>query len=162
MVKTRDIIMQNQESLPQPVVEETSSTSVNIRVLVIGIFFGLVLVKGQVVSWYQIQAMFRFESFHMYGVIGSAVVVGAISLFIMRRMNASSIDGQPLVIKKKKLDKGTVIGGITFGLGWAITGACPGPIYAQLGSGSWLTIVTLLAAFTGAYFYGLLRPKLPA
>lgn len=153
--------MQHQESLTPPLVEETSSTAVNIRVLVIGIFFGLVLVKGQVVSWYQIQAMFRFESFHMYGIIGSAVVVAAIALIILRRLGATSIDGQELVIKKKKLDKGTVIGGITFGLGWAITGACPGPIYAQLGSGTWLAIVTLLAAFGGAYFYGLLRPKLP-
>lgn len=153
--------MQHQESLTHPVVEETSSTAVNIRVLVIGIFFGLVLVKGQVVSWYQIQAMFRFESFHMYGIIGSAVVVAAIALIILRRLGATSIDGQELVVKKKKLDKGTVIGGITFGLGWAITGACPGPIYAQLGSGTWLAIVTLLAAFSGAYFYGLLRPKLP-
>lgn len=153
--------MQHQESLTPPLVEETSSTAVNIRVLVIGIFFGLVLVKGQVVSWYQIQAMFRFESFHMYGIIGSAVVVAAIALIILRRIGASSIDGQELVVKKKKLDKGTVIGGITFGLGWAITGACPGPIYAQLGSGTWLAIVTLLAAFSGAYFYGLLRPKLP-
>ena len=150
-----------QESLTPPIVEETSSTAVNIRVLVLGIFFGLILVKGQVVSWYQIQAMFRFESFHMYGIIGSAVVVAAISLIILKRLNASSIDGEALVIKKKKLNKGTVLGGITFGLGWAITGACPGPIYAQLGSGSWLTIVTLLGAFTGAYIFGALRQRLP-
>lgn len=150
-----------QESLTPPIVEETSSTAVNIRTLVIGTFFGIVLVKGEVVSWYQIQAMFRFESFHMYGIIGSAIVVAAISLIILKRMNAHSIDGKDLVIKKKKLDKGTVIGGIIFGLGWAITGACPAPIYAQLGSGTWLAIITLLAAWGGAYIYGALRPKLP-
>jgi uncharacterized membrane protein YedE/YeeE len=150
-----------QELTAQTIPEETSSTAVNIRVLIIGIFFGFVLVKGQVVSWFQIQAMFRFESFHMYGIIGSAVIVAAISLIILRRLNSSSIDGQALVIKRKKLDKGTVIGGIIFGLGWAVTGACPGPIYAQLGSGTWLAIITLLGAFSGAYIYGYLRPRLP-
>lgn len=151
----------HQEPLSAPIVEDTSSTQVNIRVLFIGMFFGLVLVKGQVVSWYQIQMMFRFESFHMYGIIGSAVLVAAISLIILRRLNVSSIDGKPLTIKKKKLNKGTVIGGVIFGLGWAITGACPGPIYAQLGSGTWLAIVTLLGALSGAYLYGWLRPRLP-
>lgn len=150
-----------QESLTPPVVTETSSTAVNIRALLLGIFFGTVLVKGEVVSWYQIQAMFRFESFHMYGIIGSAVVVAAISLFILKRLNAHSIDGDALVIKEKKLNKGTIIGGIIFGLGWAITGACPAPIYAQVGSGTWLAIVTLLSAFAGAYIYGALRPRLP-
>jgi len=152
--------MQELATTPQ-VTEETSSTAVNIRALVLGIFFGTVLVKGEVVSWYQIQAMFRFESFHMYGIIGSAVVVGAISLIILKRLNVQSIDGKDLVIKKKKLDKGTIIGGVIFGLGWAITGACPAPIYAQVGSGTWLAIVTLLSAWGGAYLYGALRPKLP-
>jgi uncharacterized membrane protein YedE/YeeE len=150
-----------QELTAQTIPEETSSTTVNIRALIMGIFFGCVLVKGQVVSWYQIQAMFRFESFFMYGVIGSAIVVGAISLIILKRLNTNSIDGQALVIKKKKLDKGTIFGGIIFGLGWAVTGACPAPIYAQLGSGTWLAIVTLLGAFSGAYIYGYLRPRLP-
>jgi len=150
-----------QELTATAIPEETSSTAVNIRVLIMGVFFGIVLVKGEVVSWYQIQAMFRFESFHMYGVIGSAVVVGAISLIILKRLNVSTIDGQSLVIKPKKLDKGTVIGGIIFGLGWAITGACPAPIYAQIGSGTLLAIVTLISAFAGAYIYGYLRPRLP-
>ncbi|MFN2124080.1 MAG: DUF6691 family protein [Candidatus Promineifilaceae bacterium] len=153
--------MQETITTTPQVTEETSSTAVNIRALIIGVFFGIVLVKGEVVSWYQIQAMFRFESFHMYGIIGSAVVVGAISLFILKRLNMHSIDGDDLVIKKKKLDKGTIIGGIIFGLGWAITGACPAPIYAQVGSGTWLAIVTLLSAWGGAYLYGALRPKLP-
>ncbi len=153
--------MQHQEALTPPSAEETSSTAVNIRVLLMGIFFGVILVKGQVVSWFEIQKMFRFESFHMYGVIGSAVVVGFISLLIIKRMNANTIDGEEVVIKSKKLNKGTVIGGILFGLGWAVTGACPAPIYAQLGSGAWLAIVTLLAALTGSYAYAVLQPKLP-
>jgi uncharacterized membrane protein YedE/YeeE len=150
-----------QETLTPPVVEETSSTAVNIRALILGIFFGIALVKGDVISWYQIQAMFRFESFHMYGIIGSAIVVGAISLIVLKRLNVHSIDGKDLVIKKKKLDKGTIFGGIIFGLGWAITGACPAPIYAQIGSGTWLAIITLLSAWGGAYLYGALRPRLP-
>jgi uncharacterized membrane protein YedE/YeeE len=150
-----------QEIITTPVVEETSSTAVNIRALILGIFFGIVLVKGDVISWYQIQAMFRFQSFHMYGVIGSAVVVGAISLIVLKRLNLHSIDGKDLIIKKKKLDKGTIFGGIIFGLGWAITGACPAPIYAQVGAGTWLAIITLLSAWGGAYIYGALRPRLP-
>jgi uncharacterized membrane protein YedE/YeeE len=150
-----------QEIVTTPVVEETSSTAVNIRALILGIFFGIVLVKGDVISWYQIQAMFRFQSFHMYGVIGSAVVVGAISLIVLKRLNLHSIDGKDLIIKKKKLDKGTIFGGIIFGLGWAITGACPAPIYAQVGAGTWLAIITLLSAWGGAYIYGALRPRLP-
>jgi uncharacterized protein len=153
--------MQNEQTLTPVAVEDTSSTQVNIRVLFIGMFFGLVLVKGEVVSWYQIQMMFRFESFHMYGVIGSAVLVAAISLIILRRFNVRSVDGQELIVKKKKLHKGTVFGGILFGLGWAITGACPGPIYAQIGSGAYLAIVTLLSAVTGAYFFARLKPRLP-
>lgn len=154
--------MQHQELVSPPVVEETSSTQINIRVLLIGIFFGIVLVKGQVVSWFEIQKMFRFESFHMYGVIGSAILVGAISLFFIKRMNANTIDGNKVVIKTKKFDKGTIFGGVLFGLGWAVTGACPAPIYAQLGSGTWLAFVTLLGALSGSYLYALLQRRLPA
>jgi uncharacterized membrane protein YedE/YeeE len=153
--------MQHQEALSQPIVEETSSTAVNIRVLLMGIFFGTVLVKGQVVSWYRIQDMFRFREFYMYGVIGSAIVVGAISLFLIRRFNAHTVDGQEVRIKTKKFNKGTIIGGVIFGLGWAITGACPAPIYAQLGGGTWLAIVTLGSALLGAYLYAYFQPRLP-
>lgn len=133
----------------------------NLRVLILGIIFGTVLVKGQVVSWERINKMFRFEEAYMYLVIGSAVVVGAISLIIIRRLRARTVDGDEIVITTKPLNKGTVIGGVLFGLGWAITGACPGPIYAQIGSGTYLAIVTLLAALTGAYFFAILQPRLP-
>ncbi|MFN2137551.1 MAG: DUF6691 family protein [Candidatus Promineifilaceae bacterium] len=156
--------MQQQEvftAAAQAPAAETSSTMVNIRVLLMGIFFGVVLTKGQVISWFEIQKMFRFESFHMYGVIGSAVVVGAISLLIIKRLNPHTIDGDTVKIKNKKRDKGTIIGGIIFGLGWAVTGACPAPIYAQIGSGTWLAVVTLVGATAGAYLFALLQPRLP-
>jgi len=133
----------------------------NFRVLILGIIFGTVLVKGQVVSWYRINRMFRFEEAYMYLVIGSAVVVGGISLIILKRLQARTLDGEEIIVQTKPMNKGIVIGGITFGFGWAITGACPGPIYAQIGSGAYLAIVTLLAALTGAYFFAILRPKLP-
>lgn len=133
----------------------------NLRVLLLGIFFGIVLVKGQVISWFRINEMFLFQDAYMYLVIASAIVVGIISLFIIRRFGTKSVDGQPLIIQKKPINKGTVIGGIIFGLGWAITGACPGPIYAQIGSGTYLAIVTFLAALTGAYLYAVLQTRLP-
>ena len=138
-----------------------SQLSLNLRVLVIGALFGIVLVKGQVISWFKIQEMFLFQSAYMYLVIGSAVVVGAISVFLIKRLHARTIDHQEIEIKSKKLNKGTVIGGIMFGLGWAVTGACPGPIYAQIGSGTWLAFVTLGAALTGSYFYAVAQPRLP-
>jgi len=132
----------------------------NIRVLILGIFFGIILVKGQVISWFRINEMFRFEDPYMYLVIGSAVVVAAISLIVIRRLQARTIDGEAIIINKKPFTKGTVIGGVIFGLGWAITGACPGPIYAQIGSGTYLALVTFLAALTGAYLFAILRPRL--
>ena len=133
----------------------------NLRVLILGILFGIVLVKGQVISWFRINEMFRFEDPYMYLVIGSAVAVAAISLIIIRGLQARTIDGESIVINQKSFTKGTAIGGVIFGLGWAITGACPGPIYAQIGSGTYLAIVTFLAALTGAYFFAILQPKLP-
>jgi len=133
----------------------------NLRVLILGIIFGIVLVKGQIVSWARINKMFRFEEAYMYLVIGSAVVVGAISLIIIKRLRARTVDGEDIVIVTKPFTKGTAYGGILFGVGWAITGACPGPIYAQIGSGTFLAIVTLLAALTGAYFFAIVQPRLP-
>ncbi|MCP4426334.1 MAG: YeeE/YedE family protein [Chloroflexi bacterium] len=129
--------------------------------LVVGMFFGIVLVKSEVISWWRIQAMFRFQEAHMYLVIGSAVVVGAISLLIIKRFNITPIGETELHIRTKSFNKGTVIGGIMFGMGWAITGACPGPIYAQIGSGAYMAFVTFLFALVGAYLYGYLQPKLP-
>ena len=133
----------------------------NIRVLILGTIFGIILVKSEVVSWFRIQAMFRFEEAHMYLIILSAILVGALSLFIILKLHARTIDHEEIVINQKEFNKGTIIGGIIFGLGWAVTGACPGPIYAQIGSGTYLAFVTFLGAFTGAYLYALIQPRLP-
>jgi len=133
----------------------------NIRVLILGVVFGIILVKSEVVSWFRIQAMFKFEEAYMYLIILSAVVVGAISLFIIRKIKARTIDNEDIIITEKIYNKGTIIGGIIFGLGWAVTGACPGPIYAQIGSGTYLALVTFLGAFSGAYLYAIVQPRLP-
>ena len=112
-------------------------------------------------SWFRIQAMFRFEEAHMFLIIGTAVVVGAISLFIIRRLEMKTVGGDPIVIREKPFNKGIVVGGILFGMGWAITGACPGPIYAQIGSGAYMALVTFVSALIGAYLYAFFQPKLP-
>jgi uncharacterized membrane protein YedE/YeeE len=130
-------------------------------VFLIGIYFGIVLTKSEVVSWFRIQRMFHFEEAHMYLIIGSAVVVGAISLWLYKRLGQKDFTGQPVEIRSKGFNKGIVFGGVIFGLGWAVTGACPGPIYAQLGSGEYLAIFTFVGAFAGAYLYAYLRPYLP-
>jgi len=133
----------------------------NIKYLIVGILFGIVLVKSQVVSWFRIQEMFRLQAFHMYGVIGSAIVVGMISVLLIKRFQIKTINQEAVVITDKKFHWGNVYGGLIFGLGWAITGACPGPLFAQIGSGFLVIIITLLSAIAGTWVYGLLRDKLP-
>ncbi|HXX63036.1 MAG TPA: DUF6691 family protein [Bacteroidota bacterium] len=133
----------------------------NVVILILGIFFGMILTNGEVISWFRIQEMFRFDAFHMYGVIGSAVVVAAISMLLLKGFNVRSRGGQPIVIEETRLGKGTVIGGVLFGIGWAFTGACPGPLYALAGVGYPAFAVALLSALGGAYLYGLIRNKLP-
>lgn len=132
-----------------------------LKYLIMGIFFGIILVKSEVISWYRIQEMFRLQSFHMFGVIGSAVVTGIISVLLIKKFNIKTIHGEKIVLPAKKFNKGQIYGGLIFGFGWAITGACPGPLFAQIGSGFSVIIVTLLSAVAGTWFYGLLREKLP-
>lgn len=132
-----------------------------LSVFLIGIYFGIVLTKSEVVSWFRIQKMFRFEEAHMYLIIASAVVVGAISLWIYKRLGQRDIEGNTVQIKQKQFTKGIIFGSVIFGLGWAITGACPGPIYAQFGSGEYLALITFVGAFIGAYLYAYLQPYLP-
>lgn len=128
---------------------------------VAGILFGIILVKAEVISWFRIQEMFRLQSFHMYGVIGSAVVVGIISVFLIKRFKLKSMDGETIKLEPKKFNKGQIYGGLTFGLGWALTGACPGPLFAQIGTGATVIIVTLFSAILGTWVYGRFRDKLP-
>jgi uncharacterized membrane protein YedE/YeeE len=133
----------------------------NIKFLIYGIIFGIILTKAEVISWFRIQEMFRFQSFHMYGIIGSAVVVGAISIILIKKFKLKSSNGEALIFPVKPYNKGLMIGGAIFGLGWALTGACPGPIFAIIGNGYTVFIVTLLFAVLGAWVYGLLRDMLP-
>ncbi|MEP4534532.1 MAG: DUF6691 family protein [Cyclobacteriaceae bacterium] len=132
------------------------------RYLFIGIIFGITLSKAEIISWYRIYEMFRFESFHMYGVIGSAVVVGIIIVQIIKRTNMKTFDGTPIVIEPKEMGfTRYIVGGTIFGLGWAMTGACPGPLFILLGNGIGVMAIVILAAVLGTYTYGLLKDKLP-
>jgi uncharacterized protein len=132
-----------------------------IKYLVAGILFGIILVKSEVISWFRIQEMFRLQSFHMYGVIGSAVVTGIISIQIIKRFRVKTINGETIDLPQKKFHKGQIYGGLLFGFGWALTGACPGPLFAQIGAGAMVIIVTLVSAIAGTWIYGLVRGKLP-
>ena len=133
----------------------------NVKYLVLGILFGIVFVKAEIISWFRIQEMFRLSAFHMYGVIGTAVIVGAISVFLIKKFNIRTLDGEKVAFHPKTFNKGQIIGGLIFGLGWAITGACPGPLFAQIGSGFLAVIITLLSAIAGTWVYGKFRDSLP-
>jgi uncharacterized membrane protein YedE/YeeE len=133
----------------------------NVKYLIVGILFGIVFTKAEVISWFRIQEMFRLQSFHMFGVIGSAVVVGAISVFLIKKFHIKTIYGEPIKFTPKTFNKGQIFGGLLFGFGWAITGACPGPLFAQIGTGATVIMVTLLSAVLGTWVYGYFRDKLP-
>jgi uncharacterized membrane protein YedE/YeeE len=131
-----------------------------LKFLFVGILFGIVLVKSEAVSWYRIYEMFKFESFHMFGIIGTAVITGIILLHISKKLK--NINGGLMTVPKK--EKGFIryiIGGTIFGLGWALSGACPGPMYILIGTGAFSVIILILAALLGTYVYGLMKDKLP-
>jgi uncharacterized membrane protein YedE/YeeE len=131
--------------------------------VVLGVLFGIVVTKAEVISWFRIQEMFRFQSFHMYGIIGSAIVTAAVSLQIIKRLGVKAADGTPIVVEPKEMGTGTRywLGGTLFGLGWALSGACPGPLFALLGNGISIMSVTIVSAIAGTWTYGALRPRLP-
>jgi uncharacterized protein len=129
--------------------------------ILFGISFGFVLTRSEVISWFRIQKMFRFEEPYMYLIIGTAVLVGAVSVLIMKRLGLKSANKEELDFNGKVLNKGTIIGGIIFGIGWAITGACPGPIFAQIGTGEYAAISTLVGALSGSLLYNILKENLP-
>jgi uncharacterized membrane protein YedE/YeeE len=133
----------------------------NILFVILGVVFGVALTKGEAISWYRIQEMFRFESFHMYGIFMTAVPVGALSILLIEKLGLKSSDGQNIEVPKKEYHHGLILGGLIFGFGWAMTGACPGPLYAQTGAGYTVTIVIILAAILGTWTYAFLQPKLP-
>lgn len=133
-----------------------------LKFLLIGVFFGIVLVKSEAVSWYRIYEMFRFQSFHMYGIIGTAITSGILFLQLSKKGIIKNINGSKIHVPKK--EDGLVryiIGGIIFGLGWALVGVCPGPMYILLGTGVWSMVIVIVAAIFGTFIYGLLKNKLP-
>ncbi len=132
----------------------------NIKYFVAGLWFGLLLVKSEVISWFRIQEMFRLQSFHMYGVIGSAVAIGMLSVWMIKKFRLKTIQGEQVEFRSKRFHRGNVYGGLLFGAGWALTGACPGPLYAQIGTGALVVTVTLASAIAGTWVYGLLRDRL--
>ena len=133
-----------------------------IKFLLVGIFFGIVLVKSEAVSWYRIFEMFRFQSFHMYGIIGSAVILGVILVWLIKRSRLKSIEGEEITFNPKdRVFTRYMVGGTIFGLGWALAGACPGPMFVLVGTGVFSMLIVIAAAILGTFVYGLLRKKLP-
>jgi len=149
-----------------PAAERTSTGDPPARllvVLVLGIYFGVVLVKSEAVSWFRIQEMFRFGGIHMYGILASAVLVAGLSVALIRRLGLRGPSGEPAAIGPKEpgLSRSRLAGGAIFGCGWALLGACPGPIYALIGAGVTVLVVALVSALAGAWVYGHLRDLLP-
>lgn len=137
------------------------STSGYFFVLLIGIYLGILFTKSEVARWERVHDMFLFREFHMYGIISIAILVSAIAMVVIKSMKARSLEGSVIKYSPKPFHTGIIIGGICFGAGWAITGACPGPIYAQIGAGQSMALLTLIGALLGMYTYAYLKPKLP-
>jgi uncharacterized protein len=133
----------------------------NVRYLILGTLFGIVLCKVQAVSWWRMQEMFHFDAFHLYGLFATAIPTGMISILLIKKFNIKTISGEPIIIPKKKFNWGYVIGGVIFGTGWAFSGACPGPLLALIGMGKTVIIVVFLSALVGTWTYGYFRDKLP-
>lgn len=133
----------------------------NLKYAAVGIIFGIAFVKSEVVSWFRIQEMFHLQSFHMYGIIGTAVIIGILSVFLIKKFRIKTIYGEPIEFHSKQFNKGQIFGGLLFGFGWAMTGACPGPMFAQLGTGAAAAAVMILSATAGTWVYGKFRDELP-
>ena len=133
----------------------------NLKFILTGIFFGIVLSKAEVISWYRIYEMFKFQSFHMYGVIGSAVVTGMILFYFFRKGKIKTMDGEQIQIEPKKKGIRNIIGGILFGLGWALAGACPGPMFILLGKGAMSIVIVIIGSLFGAFLYHAVKSKIP-
>ena len=133
-----------------------------IKFFLVGVLFGIVMSKAEIISWYRIYEMFKFQSFHMYGIIGSAVVLGMISMFFFRKKMVKTFEGRDIHISPKK--KGlfsNLLGGTLFGLGWALAGACPGPMFVLVGKGVVSILIVIFGATLGAFLYGMFKDRLP-
>jgi uncharacterized protein len=131
--------------------------------VLLGVGFGIVLVKAEIVSWWRIQEMFRFQAFHMYGILGSAVLTAVVLTRLLKALGVRTVDGADFHVPRKELGKGTRYwaGGTVFGLGWAISGACPGPLFAIVGAGTLSFLLAIVGALVGTWAYAHLRPRLP-
>ena len=133
-----------------------------LKYILAGIVFGIVMVKAEIISWFRIYEMFQFDAFHMYGIIGSAVVLGVIGTFLIKKSKAKSLSGDPISFSPKQMSiPRYLIGGIIFGLGWALVGACPGPMFVLLGTGFLPILIVIFGALVGTFLYGALRSRLP-
>ncbi len=133
-----------------------------LKYIVAGTFFGIIMAKSEAISWYRIQEMFRFQSFHMYGIIGIAVTLGVISVYLIKKLKIKDTEGNPIVfLDKDRGWKRYLIGGSVFGLGWALTGACPGPMFVNVGYGYGAMLIVILGALIGTYLYSVFQKKLP-
>ncbi|MFY8108336.1 MAG: DUF6691 family protein [Bacteroidia bacterium] len=160
-LKDEDLLLREQDAMCVNESKLEHKWYHNLKYVAVGIGFGIIFVKAEIISWFRIQEMFRFQSFHMYGVIGSAIIVGMLSVLIIKKFNIKTIYGETIIFQTKEFNKGNIYGGLLFGLGWAITGACPGPLFAQIGSGASVIAITLLSAIAGTWVYGYFRDKLP-
>lgn len=133
-----------------------------LRFILAGTIFGIIMAKSEAISWYRIQEMFRFQSFHMYGIIGTAVILGIIAIYLIKKFRIRDTQGNPIVLhNKEKSWKRYIIGGSIFGLGWALTGACPGPMFVNVGYGYWTMLIVIAGGLIGTFLYGLIQKKLP-
>lgn len=160
-IDNKDVNVRSQDTVCVNETRQEQKWHHNLKYLIMGVLFGVVFVKAEVISWFRIQEMFRLQSFHMYGIIGTAVITGMISVFLIKKFNIKTIYGEPIKISPKTFNKGQIYGGLIFGFGWAMTGACPGPLFAQIGTGATVIAVTLLSAIAGTWVYGKFREKLP-
>jgi len=134
----------------------------SVKYILAGILFGIIMSKSEAISWYRIQEMFRFQSFHMFGIMGTALITGIIAVWVMKKKKTRDVDGKPILFKdKEKSWRRYLFGGIIFGLGWALTGACPGPVFVLLGQGYLVMIVVIIGSLLGTFVYGLLKNRLP-
>ena len=150
-----------QQTIMQAPASNNMSVAAYMRVLAVGTFFGIVLAKAEVIQWERVHKMFLFQEAHMYLVIGTAVVVGMLGMQLIKRFGIKTVEGKPIVHQPKPYHKGVIIGGFMYGIGWAISATCPGPIYTILGAGEWLAGFALIGALGGTFLYGYLRPYLP-
>ena len=150
-----------QGKIKSPTSNSATSAISYLSVFLVGCLLGVIFVKSEVIRWQRVHDMFLFREAHMYLIIGVGVVVAMMSMWIIKFMGFKTIEGDEITYKPKPFHKGVILGGMIFGSGWAITGACPGPIYAQIGAGEWRALITLFGALLGTYFYAWFQPKLP-